>query len=81
MVGQEKPEPESPLIYFSFDHVSTLAEVDAATDDMLEWVQELIQKSVEYNNLAKANGDTSRNDRFSEPTEEGTPVPDDDIPF
>lgn len=75
---QAKPQPESELVYFSFDDVESLREVDDATDDMPEWIQKLIQKSVEYNDLAKANAPTG-------PVEAGVgqelPEPDDDIPF
>jgi hypothetical protein len=76
--GQVKPTPENDLTYFTFDDISTLAEVDTATESMPEWIQKLIQKSVEYSDLAKANAPPEV------PAGEGQPempTEDDDIPF
>jgi hypothetical protein len=76
MQGQILPEPEVTPLYFSFDDVSTIEEVDSILDNMPEWIQKLIQKSVEYSDLAKARAAATE-----VPVGEGVPVPDDDIPF
>lgn len=79
MQGQTLPKPENDLVYFSFDEVSSLKEVDDALDKMPEWIQTIIQKSVEYSDLAKSRVDAPPS---NVPLEgEGTPVSDEDIPF
>jgi hypothetical protein len=79
MKGQTIPAPETDKNYFSFDDVSSLADVDSAIEDMPEWIQKLIQKSVEYNDLASANA--AINAPPEEPAGTAVPVEDDDIPF
>ena len=70
-------ESETGLIYFTFDDISDLKEVDDAIDEMPEWIQKLIQKSVEYNDLAKA----STPPEAEAGTAPGASEPDDEIPF
>lgn len=79
MKGTEIPDAENEETYFSFEEVASLREVDDALDNMPEWIQNLVQKSVEYSDLAKVN-------QPELPPVEGEldmPEPDDDdsIPF
>lgn len=82
MKGTETPDAENEETYFSFEEVGSLREVDDALDNMPEWIQNLVQKSVEYSDLAKANQETMGMPSFS--PVEGVPdmlEPDDNIPF
>jgi hypothetical protein len=80
MKGQSVPDPETATTYFTFDDVETLREVDDAIDEMPEWIQKLIQKSVEYNDLANANAAINAPPEVPA-GEVGATEPDDDIPF
>jgi hypothetical protein len=75
--GQKVGKPETDLTYFTFDDVETLAQVDDVIENMPEWIQKLVQKSVEYNDLAKGSAAPEV------PAGEGAAMPedDDDIPF
>lgn len=77
--GQEAPKAENEPTYFSFDDVESLGDVDSKTEDMPEWIQNLIQKSQEYKDLARAT--TEANTPPAVPAGEGDPIDDSDIPF
>jgi len=77
---QKVGDPETDPTYFTFDDVGTLEEVDAATESMPEWIQKLVQKSVEYNDLAKASTPPEAEAGTAAPNV-GASEPDDDIPF
>jgi len=74
--GQKVGEPETDLIYFTFDDVESIGQADSEIEEMYEWIQKLVMKSVEYSDLAKSAAPPE-----VEAGTAGVPDDDDDIPF